>query len=174
MGRVLDNRHAERPQRLEVARLARQVHRQDRLCPLRGELGGTGGIEVEVALADVGEDRRRAAMDDHVRRRGPGDRRRDHLVAGADAERDEGEVHRGGPGRERDHVLRLEVLGHAPLELGRARAGRQPARAEGLGDGLDLLLADRRRLEAEWGRAPLGDLAHAAKRTRAPGSVPRE
>ena len=39
------------------------------------------------------------------------------------------------------------------LELGRARPGRQPARAERLRDGSDLLLADRGRLEAEEGLA---------------------
>ena len=35
------------------------------------------------------------------------------------------------------------------FELGRARPGRQPAGAQRLGDRGDLLLADRRRLEAE-------------------------
>ncbi len=53
------------------------------------------------------------------------------------------------PGGDREHVLRLEVLGHPLLEQRRLGPGRQPAGAERLGDGLDLLLADRRRLEAE-------------------------
>ena len=41
-------------------------------------------------------------------------------------------------------MLGLEELAHAPLELGRARAGRQPAGADRLRDGCDLLFADRR------------------------------
>jgi hypothetical protein len=45
-------------------------------------------VEVEVVLADVAEDRRRAAVLDDVRGRGPRDGRRDHLVAGADVERE--------------------------------------------------------------------------------------
>ena len=67
----------------------------------------------------------------------------------ADPERDEREVHRRGAGRDREHVLRVEVLGHPLLEQRRTGPGRQPAGAERLGDGLDLLLADRGRLEAE-------------------------
>ena len=92
---------------------------------------------------------RRARMDDHVRRRRPGDRSRDHLVSLADPERDEREVHRRGAGRDREHVLRVEVLGHPLLEQRRTRARRQPAGAERVRDGLDLLLADRGWLEAE-------------------------
>ncbi len=147
--RVLDHRDPELPDRVEVARLPGEVDRHDRLRPLRD--GGCDGrrVDVQVALADVDEDRRRARVDDHVRGRRPGDRGRDHLVAGTDAERDEREVHRGGARRDGEHVLRLEVLGHPLLEQRRPRPGRQPARAERVGDGLDLLLADRGRLEAE-------------------------
>ena len=54
----------------------------------------------------------------------------------------QGEVHRRRAGGERDDVLGLEVRGHALLEQRGARAGRQPAGAQRLGDGLDLLLAD--------------------------------
>src|SRR5262249_24116096 len=83
-----------------------------------------------------------------------GERRRDHLVARPDAEGDEREVERGGAGRDGEHVLRLQVKAHARLELGGARPGRQPARPQRVGDGLDLLLADRRRLEREESVAP--------------------
>ena len=117
-------------------------------------------VDVERVVADVGEHRRRAGVDDHVRGRGPGERAGDHLVAGADPERDEREVERRGARRDREHVLRLEVVAHARLELGRARAGRQPARAERLGDGLDLGLGDRGRLEREEFRSLRGDFRH--------------
>ena len=70
---------------------------------------------------------------------------------GPDAERDEREVHRGRARGDGEHVLRPDVLGEAPLELLGARAGRQPAGADRVGDGGDLLVADRGRLEAEEG-----------------------
>ena len=60
---------------------------------------------------------------------------------------------RGARTRRASACVAPDVLGEAPLELGRARAGRQPAGAERLGDGGDLLLADRGRLEAEQRRA---------------------
>ena len=87
---------------------------------------------------------------------------RDHLVAGPDAEREQREVHRGGARGDGEHVLGLEVRGHALLEQRGPRAGRQPAGAERLGDGGDLLLPDRGRLEAEPG---------ATTRPHRPGSV---
>ncbi len=94
---VLDDREAERPERVEVARLAGEVDGEDRPRPLREEAGKELGIEVEVVVADVAEDGRRTGVLDHVRRGGPRDRRRDHLVAGPDAEGDEREVHRRSP-----------------------------------------------------------------------------
>ncbi len=82
---------------------------------------------------------------------------------------------RGGAGGDGEHVLRLEVLGHPLLEQRGAGPGRQPARAERLGDGLDLLLADRRRLEAELAVSRVvirrrSVLRPAARRARASAS----
>ncbi len=68
---------------------------------------------------------------------------------GLDADREQRKVQRGGPGGHGEHVLGLDVLREPPLELGRARPGRQPAGAQRLGNRVDLLLTDRRRLEAE-------------------------
>ena len=93
---------------------------------------GVGRIEVEVSVEHVREDRCRARVHDHVRGRRPGDRGRDHLVTGPDSEGDERQVQRGGSGRDRQHVLGLEVLREAALELGGPRPGRQPAGAERL------------------------------------------
>ena len=151
MGRVLDHREAERVKRVEVGRLPGEVNGHDRLRPRSDEGGDVLGVDVQVALADVREDGCGPRVDDHVRRRRPGDRRRDHLVARPDAERERGEVESSRPGRDGERMLRSRVLGEALLELGRARPCRQPARAQGLGDGRDLLLPDRRRLEAEKG-----------------------
>jgi hypothetical protein len=138
-------------QRVEIGRLAREVDGNDRLRLVGDELGDVVGVDVQVGVADVRENGRGAGVNDHVRSRGPGDRSRDHLVARPDADREEREVERGSPGRDREHVLGLNVFGEAPLELGRPWTGRQPARAQGLGNGLDLLVTDRRRLEAEHG-----------------------
>ena len=107
---------------------------------------------------------RRARVLDHVRGRGPGDRRRDHLVAGADAEREEREVHRAVPEATASTCCASRYVGDALLEQRRSRAGRQPAGAERLRDRRDLLLADRGRLEAELGLAG----PHRARSVRRP------
>ena len=118
------------------------------------------GIDVERVVADVGEDGRRAAVDDHVRGRRPGDRAGDHLVAGPDAERDEREVEAAVHDETASTWLRLEVVAHPRLELGGARPCRQPTRAEGRRNGVDLLLGDRRWLEREKGRSFRRELRH--------------
>ena len=151
---VLDERQAERRKLVEVGGLAVEIDGDDRLRALVDELAHAGRIDVERVVANVGEDGRRATVDDHVRRRGPGDRRRDHLVAGPDTERDERQVERRGARGDGEHVLCLEVVAHAGLELGRARSRRQPARPQRLRDGVDLRFGDRRGLEREEGVAP--------------------
>ena len=83
---------------------------------------------------------------------------------GRGPEGEEGEMHRARPGADREHMLDLEVLGHPLLQLRGARACGQPAGAEGLGDRGDLLVADRRRLEAQLG---------VTARPHRPGSVRR-
>ena len=127
MGGVLDDRDAELEQRIEIGRLSGEVDRHDCLRPPGDCRGDQSGIDVEVALEHVDEDRRCAAVHDHVHRRRPGDRRRDHFVAGPDPKTDQREVERGRAGSQREHMLRLEVFRHPPLELGRARPGSQPA-----------------------------------------------
>ena len=115
--------------------------------------GTSSGSRLRSVVTDVDEDRGRTAVLDHVRGRRPGDRARDHLVARADVERKQRKVHRGRARGDGEHMLGLEVLGHAALELGCPRAGREPARAHRLGNRRDLLLADRRWLKAETRRA---------------------
>ena len=160
VGRVLHDWNAEGNDGVEVARLTREIDRQDRLRSPGHRVGHAGGIDVEVCVVDVHEHGRRARVDDDVRRRRPRDRRRDHLVAFTDPERDEGEVECRRAGSEREHMLRLEVLGQAPLELRGPRAGRQPARPQRLRNGRDLVVVDRRRLEAEHRLAPRGNVLH--------------
>ena len=77
---VFHDRHAECEQLVEIGRLAVEVDRHDRLRPLVHQLGHACRVDVERVGPDIGEHRGRAAVDDHVGRRRPGDRRRDHLV----------------------------------------------------------------------------------------------
>ena len=56
--------------------------------------GISAGSMLRSLVADVAEDGSGAAVLDHVRRRGPGDRARDHLVARADADREQRQVER--------------------------------------------------------------------------------
>ena len=83
------------------------------------------------SVAHVGEDRRGACVHDHVGGRGPRDRRRDHLVARADAERD---AARGAARRcRRPRRARARPRGtrrtgsRAPPRAGRSSASRSEA-----------------------------------------------
>ncbi len=157
---VLHDRHAELGQLVEIGRLAVEIDRDDRLRSLTDELAYPVGIDVQRVVANIGEHGCGAAMDDHVRGRRPGDRGRDHLVAGADPERDEGEVQGRCAGGDGEHVLRLQVLAHPGLQLGRPRSRRQPARSQGLCDGIDLRFGDRRGLERKELSSLGGELRH--------------
>ena len=157
---VLDDGQVERVQRVEVGGGAGEVHRHDRLRARAHQLGDALRIDRQVAGAHVGEDRRRARMDDHVRRGRPGDRRGDHLVAGPDAERDERQVQRRRAGGDGQCVLDAEVLLERGLELARLGAAGEPAGAQRRDDLVDLLVVDRGRLEAEERRSTLGRLGH--------------
>ena len=127
------------------------VHGHD--CPrARRDRGGDGGgIEAERVGVDVAEDRPGACAHDHVGRRGPGQRRRDDLVvlALADAERAQREVHGGRAGGDGERHRGLGVDSELALELPRERPGRQPAGLERLQHVGALLVAQRRRREVE-------------------------
>ena len=96
--------------RRQVGGLAEQVHRHDRLGPRRDRRDRGAGVDVERAGLDVDEHRRRAerattqpavAKNEYVRR--------DHLVAGADAERHQRRQQRVGARRHADGVRHVEV-----------------------------------------------------------------
>jgi hypothetical protein len=79
---------------------------------------------------DVHEHGLRAGERDDVRRRGERVRGDDHLVAGADPEREHGEVERGGAVRDGDRVLDAAGPRDELLELRHLRAHGQGARLE--------------------------------------------
>ena len=97
-------------------------------------------VEVQRRRVDVGEDRRRADARDRLGRRVERERRADHLVAAADAERVEREHERVGAVRDADRVRDAEVCGGLALE--RLDLGSEDE-AAGLEDGGEALLRAR-------------------------------
>ena len=152
---------ADRLERRQVARVPRVVHGHDRPGARRDGGRDGRGIEAERGVVDVDEDRPCARAHDHVGGRGPGQRRRDDLVAVAlaDPERAQREVHRRRAGGDGERERSLRVVGELALELPRERPGGQPAgleRAQHVGA---LLVAERGRCEVEPALAAHGRAA---------------
>jgi hypothetical protein len=110
VGGVLDQSDAgvvaDLPQRIQVGRVAAVVHGADRLGARRDLARDLLGVDAEVVVAlDVGEDGLGAAVARGCRGRHERDRRNDHLVPGAHAGGQIGEVQRGGAVGQRDRVL---------------------------------------------------------------------
>ena len=127
--RILDHRQAEAAQ---VGRgPAEEVHRHDRLRLLGDPALDVGRVEVQRDRVDVGEHGRRAAPRDRLGRRVEGERRADHLVAGADAHRVEHEHERVGAVRAADRLLRPEQLRCFALEGLDLGAEDEPAGLQG-------------------------------------------
>ena len=78
----------QRPERIELAGVAEDVHGDDALRPLGDRRLDCCRFEVHGPLVDVGEDGRRAFVDEAVRRGDERVRRRDHLVARSEAGED--------------------------------------------------------------------------------------
>jgi hypothetical protein len=162
VGGILDDRDPRGDERVEVGWLAREIDGHDRLRPRRDRLDRELGVDVQVVLAHVDEDRPRAEVDGDVGRCRPRDRRRDDLVPLADPETGEREVQGGRSRREGEGVPRARQLGDSLLELRRPGTGREPAAPESLRDRSDLLRPDCGRLEGEKGVSTGGSGAHVA------------
>ena len=126
-----------------------------------GSMSTKTGVRLEV-LDDLGR-----------RRKGMG--RRDDLVAGPDAHRLEPQVQRRRRGVDRHRLdLTAEVRRELVLELFCLGAGRQPARAQGVQDLRDLLLADLGESEGQEGLLVRGHASLAREgRLRPSSSAPR-
>lgn len=97
------------------------------------------GVEVEVFVADVGERRRRAGLEDRVERGDERERAGDDLVTGLQVLDLQRRHESSGPVVDGDGVLDARQLGEATLELGDHRPLRDHARSQDLQDfGLDL------------------------------------
>ena len=98
MGRILDHAQAmlsrDRVQAVHVHRQPGEMHRHDR--PGAGSDGRLGRVEVDVARVGLYIDEHRTGADthDHVSRRDEAHRRRDDLVARADAAGLQGDLER--------------------------------------------------------------------------------
>ncbi len=176
MRHVLDQRDAalvaQLLQPVNPGGVASVVHGADRLRAWRDARLQVHRVEGRaLARDDLGEHRRRAAI--HHRGGGRRERKRghDHLVAGADASGQVGEVQRRGAAGERDRVTRAELRRERLLERGGAGAERQPARAQRLRDRLEVL---RRQPQVE--QRQLGEglgAGHLLDRGRAPSDGAR-
>ena len=172
LGRVLDHRHAVAlggvDHRLEVGRMAQQVHDLDRRglpdpgprppVQLRRD---QRRIEVVGLPLRVDEDGRRARVPHRVGRGDEGEAGDDDLVAGADVEHEHREVDRRRPRRAGDGVAGPDEGGERLLEPGDERPDRRDeVRAEALVEVAPRVAPDRRlgerdpRLRAGHGSRP--------------------
>ncbi len=151
---VLDDRQsvptADRHDLVEVAGMPGEVHGNERPRPRRDRCLDGGGIDVErCRIRRPTNTGRRSPMDDDVGGRGKGDRRGDHLVARADANRLEREVQRR---RARVHghaVAGAGVGGKLLLERLGPRPGGDPPRTQRLEDRLLVVCVDQRLMERQ-------------------------
>ena len=147
MGRVGDQDPLvlarEREQPVVVAGQAREVHGQDDARARRRQALHRVRIEVQRLPVDVGEDRSGALIDDRVRGRGEGQRRRDRPVTGSEPRRPARGVERGGAVREGHGVFHPPALGQAALEPRQGGPLGDPVRGERLAHGGDVAGIDR-------------------------------
>src|SRR5262249_60867856 len=95
---------------------AGEVHRQDRPSARSDERLDGFRIDVE-RLVDIGEHRRGTVENDRASRGKPGQRRRDDLVAGADAEALETEDQGVGAATDADTEPAAAEIGDPPLKF---------------------------------------------------------
>ncbi len=157
LGGVLDQGQpvpvADRPDLVELARVAEHVDCHDRLRALGDRRLEGRRVEVQRARVDVGEDRRRPLDDEAVRRGHERERRGDRLVSRAKPGDSREEVQPRGAARDRCGEGRADALGDQLLEAFDRRAEREPPRAQHLDDELFLTLVEKRARERYLPRA---------------------
>ena len=116
LGGVLEQRQPERRELGERRRPAEEVHRHDRLRPLRDARRDVVRVEIQRDRVDVGEDRRRPDARDRLGGRVEREGGADDLVAGSDAHGLEREHERVRAVRDPDRVRHAEIRGRLALE----------------------------------------------------------
>ena len=151
--RILDHQQRvlarDRAQRVHVARPAREVHRQHRPRARPDQRPHRVRVDVQRVRVHVGEHGRRPCVQHRVRRRRPGERGRDHLIALAQPRRHHRQVQRRRARRGRDRVARSQPRRKPLLQLPRPRPAGQPARPQRLDHRRDLLVTQHRRRERQ-------------------------
>ena len=131
-------------ERIEVGRVAVEVHGQEGLRPWRDRARDGLGRDVEGGGVDVGENRASAGGEDGEAGERGGEGRGHDLVAGADADRGEGELDRLRPARDPHRVLGAAGRGQLALEGLALAAEDEPARVEDAPHGRLQLATDGR------------------------------
>ena len=130
------------------------------------------GLDVEGRAVDVGEHRRRAAVENGVGGRHPSERGHDHLVTRADAEGGEPEVEPGRTGGDGERMGNAVARGKGFLEGRHLGSLREPARREGFADRMPLFVTDAGRRDGD-GTLSAYDAA-ARRRASSPLCAPRQ
>jgi len=133
----------------DVGGLAVEVHEDEGLRRLAGlgllldDRAGERGIHVPAALLGIDEDGLGAEIGDGRRGSDEGQRRAEDFVAGSDASQAQGEMERGGTGRDGDGMLRTDEPGEIFLESIEIRTCRRdPIGFEGFEDEFDFCATD--------------------------------
>ena len=150
---VLDQRQpvlrAQLAQRVQLARVAEDVDRDDRLRLVRDRSLDGGGIEVHRPLVHVREDGHRAFVDEAVGRGDEGVRRGDHLVPLPEAADHREQVQARGARGDGSRERRSDLLGEELLEAVDRRPEREPPRPKHLEHELLVALVEVRRRERD-------------------------
>ena len=115
---------------VHVRRLAEQMHRDDRLGVAGDAPLGGGKVDVEIGVKRVDEHRRRTGAGHRAGGREKRERRAQHFVARADAQRHQREQQRVGARADADGVPRPDRLGGERLEPGHLRPEDELRRVE--------------------------------------------
>jgi len=135
--------------RAHVARVPGDVDGEDG-SGARGHRGRHGRrIDVQGARVHVDEHGCGPEVQDHLSGGHEGIGRGDHLVAGTDPESQQRQVECCSTGGAGDGVPGADIGGELLLEGDRLWPGGEPSGAEHAGDGLDLVLTDRRDVERD-------------------------
>ena len=150
----------ERLERIEIERLAKEVHRHDRAGTRADLPGGVREVDVEGVRVDVDPDRGRAEAGHGTCRSKEGEGRQEDLVPFADIERHEREQERVGTGGDPEGMLHAEERGAVLLKGLEARAHDEHVRAEDIAEGALKLGLEGAVLRAEIKER---DVRHGAK-----------
>ena len=123
---VLDEREAERPEPPHVSELPVEMDGEDESRAVRDRRSRGIGVEVEVCLLDVSDDRNAAGLRHRLERRDEGHRRDDHLLPALEARRDQRDTQRVEAARHPDAACNAGLGGEASSK--RATAGRSRTR----------------------------------------------